>query len=95
MNTPPETVETAQWDNRELLLRIYYQVVETNGSTRQHHLDLYGSDVLGVAGIKQTVEDNRVYRERLTIQVRIALAIGGTVATLLTALLVVVVDKLL
>ena len=95
MNNSPETVETSAWTNRELMLRTYYQVVETNGTTRQHHLDLYGSDILGVAGIKQTVEDNRVYRERLTVQVRIALAIGGTVATLLTALLVVVVDKLL
>ena len=95
MNDSPETVETSAWTNRELMLRTYYQVVETNGSTRQHHLDLYGDPARGQAGIKQTVEDNRVYRERLTIQVRIALAIGGTVATLLTALLVVIVERLL
>ena len=95
MNDSPETVETSAWTNRELMLRTYYQVVETNGTTRQHHLDLYGDPARGQAGMKQTVEDNRKYRERLTIQVRIALAIGGTVATLLTALLVVIVDKLL
>jgi len=95
MTDPPETVETARWDNRGLLLRIYYQVVETNGTVRQHDRDLYGDITRGQNGMKQTVEDNRMYRERLKIQVGIALAIGGTVATLLTALLVVIVDKLL
>ena len=94
MNNSPETVETSAWTNRELMLRTYYQVVETNGSTRQHHLDLYGSDVLGIVGLKKIAADNLAYRERLKVGLRIAMAVAGTLGAMLTALIVLIVERL-
>ena len=34
--TEMDTIETQDWTNRELMLKIYYQTVETNGTARQH-----------------------------------------------------------
>jgi len=94
MNNSPETVETAAWTNRELLLRTFHQVVKINGFVSQHHLDLYGSDTLGVTGLKQKVDENVAYRERLKVGVRVALAVAGTFGALLTAMIVLVVERL-
>lgn len=99
VNTPPgnrpETIETMAWDNRELLLRIYYQVVETNGTVRDHSREIYGDAVLGLVGLRQIATENCAYRERLKVGVRIGLAVAGTFTTVLTAILVLVIDRIL
>jgi len=94
MTARPETIETTGWDNRELLLRIYYQVVETNGTVRQHDLDLYGSDHLGISGLKRGTADAMAFCERIRVGMRIAAAVAGTLGALFTALLILVIGKL-
>lgn len=93
MTDRPETVETVQWDNRELLLRIYYQTVETNGSVRQHDRELYGDVVHGTTGLVAKVDENCLWRQRADFGWKVAAAIGGTLTTLIVTLLVIVLQK--
>lgn len=82
-----ETVETAQWSDRELQLRTYYQVVETNGSVRQLQHDVYGCPELGIVGLKTVSAANTEFRERSTAGVRVAyLAGAGLLAGIFTIL---------
>jgi|GEM_PF-3316557 len=93
MNSPAETVETQAWNNRELLLRIYYQVVETNGTVRQHEREIYGEDTRQLIGLKQMALENTLFRERMKTTLRIVCATAGVALTLLVALLGVVIEK--
>lgn len=95
MTSHPETVETSQWDNRELLLRIYYQTVETNGSVRMHDRTLYGDTIHGVIGLVQQACENGAYLERMKVGLRIAFTIAGACVTILTAILVMLVEHVL
>jgi len=66
----PETIETVDWSDRELLLRTYYQVLETNGRVCSHETELYGDAVHQVKGLKLQVATNTDYikTQRTTIR---------------------------
>jgi hypothetical protein len=95
MDGPRDTVETKQWDDRELMLRIYYQVVETNGTVRQHDRELYGDDHLGLVGLRQIATENCAYRERMKVGLRIGFVVLGALASLLGTILVLLVQHIL
>jgi len=84
---PQETVETQPWSNRELMLRIYYQTVETNGTVRQHHRDLYGDPTCGHVGLVKQAEANTESRVRLLSQWRVIAIIGSAVVAAIFTLL--------
>lgn len=95
MTLPKDTIETSRWDDRELMLRIYYQVVETNGTVRQHDREIYGDEHLGLTGLKQIALENCAYRERMRVGLRIALGVAGAVASILTAILVLIIEHVM
>jgi NH3-dependent NAD+ synthetase len=95
MTVHPETVETTSWDNRTLLLRIYYQVVETNGTVRLHEREIYGDAHLGIVGLRQIATENCAYRERMKVGLRIAFMVLGTAASILAAILVLLVQHII
>jgi hypothetical protein len=95
MINPPDTVETMGWDNRELLLRIYYQVVETNGTVRTHDRELYGDPLRGDIGLKACAAVNTAYRERMKVGVRIAFTVAGVAMSLVSAILVLLIQHII
>jgi NH3-dependent NAD+ synthetase len=95
MTTRPETIETSQWDNRELMLRIYYQTVETNGWVRQLRHDVYGCPEMEIVGLKEIAQENSAYRERMKVGLRIGFAVAGTLGTILTAILVLIIEHVI
>jgi hypothetical protein len=90
-----ETVETLAWNNRELLLRIYYQTVETNGSVRRLNGEVYGDPAHGELGLKRQVEENMAYREKMKVAMRIAWIVAGAALTTLITLLALILDHIL
>jgi hypothetical protein len=97
-----ETVETLKWEDRELLLRIYYQAVETNGSVRQLNRTVYGDITLGELGLKRAVQDNSDYRQQMEVTLRLvkvalrwAWAVAGVCLALFGTLLGLVLDHML
>ena len=89
---PVETVETMPWSDRELMLRIYYQTVETNGTVRQHDLEIFGNDHLGVVGLKRWAMENVSYRERMKVMVKVAAWALGLMASAVTTILVLLIQ---
>ena len=93
--SPTETVETMNWDNRELLLRIYYQVVETNGTVRQHDCEIYGQPAHGFIGLRQIANEIVAYRERMRTSMKIAAAVLTAALGILTTILIMVIEHVL
>ncbi len=87
MNTPRDTIETGAWSDRELLLRIYYQTVETNGSVRQLNRDVYGDSAHGLIGLKELSNINTAYREKLKAAYKLVVGIGALVFAALFSIL--------
>ncbi len=87
MTEARETVETAAWTDRELMLRTYYQTVETNGTARNHDREIYGDPEHGLVGLKEQTATNTAYREQLKATVRVVWAIGGVSITAIFAIL--------
>ncbi len=79
MNVPCDTIETKQWSDRELSLRIYYQTVETNGMVRAHEREIFGDTIHGYVGLKEQAAVNTAYRERLKVSGRIVYIVGSCV----------------
>jgi len=90
-----ETVETLAWDNRELLLRIYYQVVETNGTVRLHDQEIFGRPEHGFTGLRQIANENSAYRERMKTLMRIAGVVAGALLSILGTILILVIEHVL
>lgn len=95
MDGPKDTIETSAWSDRELSLRIYYQVVETNGTVRQHSRDLYGVPESSTKGMKQQVAEHEEFCVRMRTGTRIFAALAGAAMTLLTTMLVLVLEHVL
>lgn len=95
MTSPRETVETQEWDNRELLLRIYYQVVETNGTVKDHDRQIYGHPEHDFVGLRHIANENMAYRERMKTLMRFAAAVAGTLVALLGTLLGIILDHVM
>jgi len=95
MTTDLETVETAAWTNRELMLRTYHQVVEINGTVRDHDREIYGSPDHGSVGLKQTTTENTSYLVRLRTVLKVAGTVAGCCLAILTTILVLVVEHVL
>lgn len=76
-----ETIETSSWSDRDLMLRTYYQVVETNGTVKRHEFELYGDPEHGIVGMKEQAALNTEYRTKLSAQWRVVAVMGGTVVT--------------
>ena len=95
MDGPRDTIETAGWSDRELALRIYYQVVETNGTVRLHDREIFGDEHLGVVGLRQIATENCNYRERVKVGLKIGLAVLGACLGLLTTILVLVLEHVI
>jgi len=87
MNMVKETIETSAWTDREILLRTYYQVVETNGTVRLHDREIYGDPTHGLVGLKVQATANTESRVRLSGQWRIVCALGTLIVTAVFALL--------
>lgn len=93
--TEKETVETLGWSDREILLRTYYQTVETNGWVRQLRHDVYGCPEMEIVGLKEIAIENTAYRERMKVGLRIGFAVAGTLGTILTAILVLIIEHVI
>jgi hypothetical protein len=92
---PKDTVETAAWDDRELMLRIYYQVVETNGTVRLHDREIYGDNHLGMIGLRQTANENIAFRERAKTLARVGGVLAGAIFSILTTILILILEHVL
>ena len=87
-----DTVETQDWSNRELLLRIYYRTVETNGSVRLLDRTVFGDQAHGISGLVEQAHENTLYRERAKVGVKLALSVAGAGMSILVAMLVLLIE---
>ena len=87
MSSPMETVETQDWTNRELMLKTYALVLETNGTARLCKTEIYGQPELGIVGLKEQAAANTESRIRLLNQWRIIAFLGTAVAVIVFTML--------
>jgi len=90
MSTPMDTIETGEWSNRDLMLKIYHQTVEINGTVRQHDRTLYGDKIHGLCGLVEEVQLNKKYREQLKTVIRVVYILGGTAISTIIGLLALI-----
>ena len=95
MTNPRETIETREWSDRELLLRTYYQTVETNGAVAKLKCVVYGDEGQGMVGLVEQAHENSAYREKLKGATKIILAVASAALTMLTAMVVLLVEHVL
>ncbi len=87
MNDQRETLETALWSDRELMLRTYYQTAETNGFVRLLNGTVYGDAEHGVIGLVDQAHDNSLYRERVKAVLKVFYVVGGLIVSGMFALM--------
>ena len=92
---PRETIETREWSDRELLLRTYYQTVETNGTVAKLRAVVYGDEGQGMVGLVEQACANSAYREKLKGATKIILAVASAALTMLTAMVILLVEHVL
>jgi hypothetical protein len=90
-----ETIETAGWTDRELMLRTYYQTVETNGTVSKLRGVVYGDPIQGIVGLVEQACENTAYRVRAKSTLKIIVAVASAALTMLTAMVVMLVEHVL